>query len=52
MWRDAEHKPVRAPIIFIQRRHWLTVAVSNETDYRMDLLVLNRFIAATIAAWT
>jgi hypothetical protein len=43
---------VPAPTIFIVRRHWLTVAVSNETDYPMDLLALNRFIAATIATWT
>ena len=37
--------------IFILRRHCLTVAVSNETDYPMDLPALNRLIAAAIAAW-
>jgi Beta-lactamase len=37
--------------IFILRRHRLTVAVSNETDYSMDLAALNRAIAAAIAAW-
>ncbi len=37
--------------IFILRRHRLTVAVSNETDYLMDLLALNHVIAAAIAAW-
>jgi hypothetical protein len=29
----------------------LTVAVSNETDYPMDLLALNHVIATAIAAW-
>jgi hypothetical protein len=43
---------VRAPTIFILRRYWLTVAVSNETDYPMDLLALHRFLAAAIATWT
>ena len=28
--------------IFILRRHRFTVAVANETDYPMDLAVLNR----------
>ncbi|MBV8735936.1 MAG: serine hydrolase [Alphaproteobacteria bacterium] len=37
--------------IFILRRHRLTVAVSNETDYPMDLAALNRVIASAIAAW-
>ena len=37
--------------IFISRRHRLTVAVSNETDYPMELAALNRVIAAAIAAW-
>ncbi len=37
--------------IFILRRHRLTVAVSNETDYPMDLGALNRVIAAAIATW-
>jgi CubicO group peptidase (beta-lactamase class C family) len=37
--------------IFILRRHRLTVAVSNETDYPMDLAALNHTIAAAIAAW-
>jgi hypothetical protein len=37
--------------IFILRRHRLTVAVSNETDYPLDLLALNHVIAAAIAAW-
>jgi hypothetical protein len=31
--------------IFILRRHRLTVAVANETDYPMDLAALNRVIA-------
>jgi hypothetical protein len=30
----------------------LTFAVSNETDYAMDLLALSRFIAAAIATCT
>jgi CubicO group peptidase (beta-lactamase class C family) len=35
--------------IFILRRHRLTVAVANETDYPMDLAGLNRVIATAIA---
>ena len=35
--------------IFILRRHRLTVAVANETDYPMDLAALNRVIATAIA---
>jgi hypothetical protein len=31
------------------RRHWLTVAVANETDYPMDLAALNKVIATAIA---
>jgi len=38
--------------IFILRRHRLTVAVANETDYPMDLACLNRVIATAIAAST
>ncbi len=38
--------------IFILRRHRMTVAVANETDYPMDLTVLNRVIATAIAALT
>ena len=34
--------------IFILRRHGLTVTVTNETDYRMDLGALNRLIATAI----
>jgi CubicO group peptidase (beta-lactamase class C family) len=37
--------------IFILPRQRLTVAVSNETDYPMDLLALNRAIAMAIATW-
>jgi hypothetical protein len=38
--------------IFILRRHRLTVAVANETDYPMDLAALNRVIDAAIATLT
>ena len=34
--------------IFILRRHRLTVAVANETDFPMDLAALNRVIATAI----
>jgi CubicO group peptidase (beta-lactamase class C family) len=34
--------------IFILRRHRLTVAISNETDYAMDMAALNRLIATAI----
>jgi CubicO group peptidase (beta-lactamase class C family) len=34
--------------IFILRRHRLTVAVSNETDYPVDLAALNRVVATAI----
>ena len=37
--------------VFILRRHRLTVAVSNETDYPMDLTALDRMIAAAIEAF-
>ncbi|MBV9824163.1 MAG: serine hydrolase [Alphaproteobacteria bacterium] len=37
--------------IFILRRHRLAVAVSNETDHKMDLAALNRLIAAAISHW-
>jgi hypothetical protein len=37
--------------IFILRRHRMTVAISNETDYPMDLAGLNSVIAAALAAW-
>ena len=38
--------------IFILRRHRMTVAVANETDYSMDLAALNRVIATAIATLT
>ena len=38
--------------IFILRRHRMTVAVANETDYAMDLAALNRVIATAIATLT
>jgi len=38
--------------IFILRRHHMTVAVANETDYAMDLAALNRVIATAIATLT
>jgi CubicO group peptidase (beta-lactamase class C family) len=38
--------------IFILRRHRLTVAVANETDYPVDLAALNRVIATAIATLT
>jgi CubicO group peptidase (beta-lactamase class C family) len=38
--------------VFILRRHRLTVAVANETDYPMDLAALNRVIAIAIATLT
>jgi CubicO group peptidase (beta-lactamase class C family) len=34
--------------VFILRRHGLTVAVTNETDHKMDLGALNRLIATAI----
>lgn len=34
--------------VFILRRYGLTVAVTNETDHRMDLAALNRLIATAI----
>ena len=34
--------------VFILRRHRLTVAVTNETDHKMDLAALDRLIAAAI----
>ncbi|WP_428484421.1 serine hydrolase domain-containing protein [Rhodopila sp.] len=34
--------------IFILRRHRLTVAVSNETDHKMDLSALNRLVATAV----
>ena len=34
--------------VFILRRHKLTVAVTNETDHKMDLKALNRLIATAI----
>ena len=37
--------------VFILRRHKLTVAVTNETDHKMDLKALNRLIATAIATW-
>jgi hypothetical protein len=36
--------------ILVMHRHCLTVAVSNKTDYPMDLAALNHTIAAAIAA--
>lgn len=36
--------------ILVLHRHCLTVAVSNETDYPMDLAALNHTIAEAIAA--
>ena len=36
--------------ILVMHRHCLTVAVSNETDYPMDLAALNHTIAEAIAA--
>ena len=37
--------------VFILRRHKLTVAVTNETDHKMDLGALNRLIATAISTW-
>ncbi len=37
--------------IFILRRHRLSVAVTNETDHPMDLVALDRMIAAAIEAF-
>jgi hypothetical protein len=37
--------------VFILRRHRLTVAVSNESDYPMDLVALDQMIAAAIATF-
>ena len=37
--------------VFILRRHRLTVAVANETDYSMDLGALNRVIATAIGSY-
>ena len=37
--------------VFILRRHRLTVAVSNETDHPIDLVALDRMIAAAIDAF-
>ena len=38
--------------IFILRRHRMTVAVANETNYAMDVAALNRVIATAIATLT
>jgi CubicO group peptidase (beta-lactamase class C family) len=38
--------------IFILRRHRLVVAVSNETDYPMDMAALNRLIATAIDCYS
>ena len=38
--------------IFILRRHRLTVAVANETDFPLDLSSLNRVIATAIVTLT
>jgi CubicO group peptidase (beta-lactamase class C family) len=38
--------------IFILRRHRLAVAVSNETEHKMDLSALNRVIATAIDCFT
>jgi CubicO group peptidase (beta-lactamase class C family) len=37
--------------VFILRRHRLTVAVSNESDHPMDLVALDKMIAAAIATF-
>lgn len=37
--------------VFILRRAKLVVAVTNETDYKMDLGALNRLIATAIDTW-
>jgi hypothetical protein len=37
--------------VFILRRAGLVVAVTNETDHKMDLGALNRLIATAIATW-
>ncbi len=37
--------------VFILRRHRLTVAVSNESDHPMDLVALDRMIAAAIGTF-
>ena len=37
--------------IFILRRQRLTVAVSNETDHKMDLAALNRVVATAIGCY-
>ena len=38
--------------VFILRRARLTVAVSNETDHKMDLGALNRLIATAIGCFS
>jgi CubicO group peptidase (beta-lactamase class C family) len=37
--------------VFILRRHRLTVAVTNETDHKMDLAALDRMIATAISTF-
>ena len=38
--------------VFILRRHKLTVAVTNETDHKMDLGALNRLVATAIGCYS
>jgi CubicO group peptidase (beta-lactamase class C family) len=37
--------------VFILRRAKLVVAVTNETDHKMDLTALNRLIATAVETW-